>query len=326
MNTRWISRAAGVAILFAGLAAAGGAAKAPSAAPAPPGPQEEGNVTFFRTGPGPIGAGDEMDFVGFEAGPGGKTVTGAPFTATISVKRTQVLADGNRIDRTTTGSIARDSQGRVRRDMTLPAIGAFAAASQDAPHVIFINDVVSGTQYILEPDRKIAHDVRLIRRGGRIRVQPNAGGPDLKALGMPPDEAVGNVTTTSLGTQTINGVLAQGTRYTRTIPAGQIGNEKAILITTDRWYSPDLQMYVLTKTSDPMRGDSVRQLTDIQMGEPDPSLFQVPPGYAVQKGGVVTIHQSGGMVTIRRRMRRGAMPAPPPPPDDAPDLAPPPQN
>jgi hypothetical protein len=303
------SRTAGVALLLAVLASSGSAAKAQSPgqvtaqASAAPTPGED--VMYFRTGPGPLG--DAMDFVGFEAGLGGKVVTGAPFTATISVQRTQLLADGNQINRTTTGTIARDSQGRVRRDMTLPAIGAWTTVSQGAPHVIFINDVVSGAQYILEPDRKIAHEIRPFRGGKRIRIETN----------LAPPEDAGNVTTTSLGTQTINGVVAQGTRYTRTIPAGAIGNEKPIVVSTERWYSPDLQMYVLTKTTDPMRGNSVRQLTNIQMGEPDPSLFEVPSDYTVKKGKVLT---------IRRGRRLGAGPSmpPPPPPDDAPEMAPPP--
>ncbi len=306
MKVRNVSKAAGVAFLLAGLAGQAGAAKAQSTAPATPNPPPGENVMYFRTGPGPMGAGDAMDFIGFEAGLGGKTVTGAPFSATISTQRTQMLSDGNEINRTTTGKIARDSQGRVRRDMTLPAIGAWATTSQGAPHVIFINDVVSGTQYILEPDRKIAHEIRPFRGGKRIRIETKLARP----------EDAGNVTTTSLGTQTINGVVAQGTRYTRTIPAGQIGNEKPIVITTERWYSPDLQMYVLTKTTDPMRGNSLRQLTNIQMGEPDPALFQVPSDYTVKKGKVLR---------IRRRRRLGAGPAmpPPPPPDDAPEMAPP---
>jgi hypothetical protein len=309
MRIERISRAAGVALLLAALAS-GGAAMAQSTGAstvqAPPAPAPGENVMYFRTGPGPLGTGDAMDFIGFEAGLGGKVVTGAPFTATISVQRTQVLADGNEINRTTTGTIARDSQGRVRRDMTLPAIGAWATTSQRAPHVIFINDAVSGTQYILEPNRKIAHEIRPLRGGRRIRIERN--------LARPGDAR--NVTTTSLGTQTINGVLAQGTRYSRTIPAGAIGNEKPIVITTERWYSPDLQMYVLTKTTDPMRGNSVRQLTNIQMGEPNPSQFQVPPDYTVKKG---------NFLRIRRRRRLGAAPPlpPPPPPDDAPEMAPP---
>jgi hypothetical protein len=251
-----------------------------------------------------------MDFVGFDAGLGGKTITGAPFTATVSVQRTQALADGNQINTTTTGTIARDGQGRVRREMTLPAIGAFATKSEGAPHVIFINDVASGTQYILEPDRKIAHEVRLPRRGQAMHLerrleQQNNGATQVWAVRGKP---AGDVTTASLGTQTISGVFAQGTSYTRTIPAGAIGNEKPIVITTERWYSPDLQMNVMTKTTDPLRGNSVRQLTNIQMGEPDPALFQVPPDYTLKKGGRVRIRR-------RARMRPGA-PMPPPPPQN----------
>ena len=92
--------------------------------------------------------------MGFEAGFGGKTVTGAPFSATFSTQTTQALADGNQIQRSTTGTIARDSQGRTRRDMTLPAIGAWGTSGQAAPHAVFINDSVAGTQYILQPDQK----------------------------------------------------------------------------------------------------------------------------------------------------------------------------
>jgi hypothetical protein len=311
MKTRLAPRAIGIGCFLAGLAIFGGFASAQSRAQAPPpNPPGSDNVMFVRTG-GSMGPGDAMDFIGFEAGLGGNTVTGAPFTATISVQRTQTLADGNQINRSTTGTIARDSQGRVRREMTLAAIGAYATSDQGAPHVIFINDVVGGMQFILDPNRKIAHEVRLELR----RHLQRSGMRDKHGDDSPKN--AGDVTTTSLGTQTVNGVLAQGTRYTRTIPAGQIGNEKPIVITTERWYSPDLQLYVMTKTSDPVRGDSVRQLTNIQMGEPDPTLFQVPAGYAVQKGPVVR---------IRRRIRGLGAGAPAPPPDEGPELAPAPQN
>jgi hypothetical protein len=316
------STAAPTAIFLAGLMVAGcmiaqAQSTVPAAPPNPPGAGE--NVLYLRAGPGPLGAGDAMDFVGFEAGLGGNTVTGEPFTATINVQRTQTLADGNVISRTTTGTIARDSQGRVRRDMTLAAIGAFATTSPSAPHVIFINDVVSGEQYILEPNRKIAHEVRLMRQGSHMRAKRAAGqSPDNRQVWARSGQGVGDVTTTSLGTQTVNGVEAQGTRYTQTIPAGTIGNEKAIVITTDCWYAPELQMYVLTKTTDPMRGDSVRQLTNIQTGEPSASLFQVPPDYTLKKGGIVR---------IRRRARLGGSQGmPPPPPEDGPELAPSPDN
>jgi hypothetical protein len=85
----------------------------------------------------------------------------------------------------------------------------------------------------------------------------------------------------SLGTQTINGVSAQGTRYTRTIPAGQIGNDKPLTIVKEEWYSPDLQIVVLSKHSDPFTGTATYAVTNIQRTAPNATLFSVPSGYTV---------------------------------------------
>lgn len=226
-------------------------------------------------GPRPM-AFDEMGFVGFEAGIGGKTVTGAPFSATFSTQSTQTLADGNQIQRTTTGTFARDTQGRTRREMTLPGIGPMAASSGAPPHAVFIGDPVAGVNYILHADAKTADQLPMhLRKGNR-----NAADEPGFRKRFQNEE-----TTTDLGTQTINGVVAQGTRITRTIAAGQIGNVKPIVIVTERWYSSELQTYVMTKKTDPVMGDTVTQLTNIQRTEPDASLFKVPSDYAVSQGG-----------------------------------------
>ena len=92
--------------------------------------------------------------------------------------------------------------------------------------------------------------------------------------------------TEDLGTQTIARVSAQGTRYTRTIPAGQIGNEKPIVIVSEHWYSTDLQMVVMSKRSDPRFGETTYTLTNIQRTEPAASLFTVPADYTVTQGGM----------------------------------------
>ena len=86
-----------------------------------------------------------------------------------------------------------------------------------------------------------------------------------------------------LGTQTINGVAAQGQRFTHTIPAGQIGNEKAITIVHEIWYSNDLQRVVMSKRSDPWSGESTYSLTNIQRTEPNALLFSVPSDYTVKQ-------------------------------------------
>jgi hypothetical protein len=92
-----------------------------------------------------------------------------------------------------------------------------------------------------------------------------------------------------LGTQSIEGVMAEGTRVTFTIPAGKIGNERPIVTVNERWYSPELQTIVLTKNSDPRMGETTYRLTNINRSEPDPSLFQVPADYTVDEGGGVRL-------------------------------------
>jgi hypothetical protein len=261
---------AAITLLFAGSPSRAQSDAAATSAPPPPG----GGVMFERRGPGPMGF-DGMGFLGFEGGIAGKTVSGAPFTASFSTQETQTLTDGNKIETSTTGTMARDTQGRTRRDMTLPAIGPWAAAGKTPPQVSFINDPVVGTSYVLEADTKTARQMRGGHRGD------GNGGPGGEGKGT---EAKKETTTESLGTQTINGISAQGTRYTRTIPAGAMGNEKPIAIVTDRWYSPDLQITVMTKRTDPRMGETVFQLTNIQKQEPAATLFQVPSDYTIQQG------------------------------------------
>lgn len=262
------------------------AAQTAATAPPPQGPPPGGRDGFGGMGGGPD---DGIRFLGFEAGLGEKKVTGAPFSATFSTSTSQTLADGNKIQRTSTGSVARDSLGRMRREMTLPP-GPWADAEKTPPHVIFINDPVGGANYILKVDDKTG--TKFTPPADRQRPADPASPADANA---PEDK---DVVKASLGTQTINGVSAEGARTTRTIPAGAIGNANPIQITVEKWYSPSLQLYVMIKRSDPRSGDSVFQLTGIQTSEPAASLFQVPSDYTITAGS-------------KRRGHRGGPPPPP---------------
>jgi len=252
--------------------------RAQDSAPPPPPP---GPNVFYRAGrgvPGPGPGDDAVVFLGVEEGICGRTITGAPFSASFSTETKQVLADGNQILRNSTGTVARDSQGRTRRDMTLPGIGLLAGSNQAPPHVVMINDPVAGSQYVLEVDQKVARKMPLRHAG---KPGADAGNtPELRGRAV--DQS--HVTTAALGTQTINGVVAEGTRTTRTIPAGAIGNTNPIVITVERWYSADLQTVVMMKRSDPRMGETTFQLTNIQRQEPESSLFQVPADYTVKQG------------------------------------------
>jgi hypothetical protein len=93
-----------------------------------------------------------------------------------------------------------------------------------------------------------------------------------------------NGVTEQLGKQTIEGVEAEGTRTTITIPAGEIGNERPIEIVTERWYSPELQLVVMSRHSDPRTGETTYKLTNINRAEPAKSMFEVPAGYTITDG------------------------------------------
>ncbi|HEY0174609.1 MAG TPA: hypothetical protein VGB98_26570 [Pyrinomonadaceae bacterium] len=109
--------------------------------------------------------------------------------------------------------------------------------------------------------------------------------------------------TEKLEARSFDGVTAEGTRTTTTIPAGDLGNEQPINIVDERWYSPELQVVVMTRHSDPRAGETTYRLTNISRTEPAAALFQVPSDY--------TVKDNSAPPGVRRTFRR---PAPPPPP------------
>jgi hypothetical protein len=103
-----------------------------------------------------------------------------------------------------------------------------------------------------------------------------------------------------LGKQMIESVEAEGMRTTVTIPTGEIGNERPIEIVSERWYSPELQLVVMTRHSDPRQGETTYKLTNINRTEPAKSLFEVPSDY--------TIKESPSRVALPARVKKLANP------------------
>jgi len=218
--------------------------------------------------PGPRHGGGSMEFGWIEMGLLGKTVTGVPYSAQIVSQRSQSLSDGTHVTQQSTGAVYRDSAGRVRREMSLPALGSLTGSSQ-SPRAVFISDPVAGYHYVVHPDKKSV-DRMPMPPANATRERPGRWGRGQE-----------QVTNEALGTQTIAGVTAEGTRITRTIPVGAIGNDKAVQIVTERWFSTELQTVVLVKHSDPWMGESTVRLTNITRTEPAGSLFAVPSDYTV---------------------------------------------
>jgi len=238
-------------------------------------------------GPGTVAFGGQIELLGFGLR-GGKVVKGAPFTAVAVGWTKQTLADGTTISHKFESNLYRDAEGRFRKESTLPAIGPLSAGGK--PHsFVFVMDPVAGTAYELDPVRKVARKLsphkgepRKLPPGGDVRFEAGPGG-FVKFEKVGPDSDA-NLKKESLGTQTISGLNVEGTRYTRTIPAGQIGNDRALTIVKEEWYSPDLQMVVESKHTDPMFGQTTYSLTNIQRTAPDASLFVLPSDYTVKEG------------------------------------------
>jgi hypothetical protein len=263
-------------VLVVGLASVGTAAA------------QDRDVLFFRSGPlDPAGqAGGvavagvpfhfelPVDVLAVEPFDAGEPVTGAPYSAEMTTEILQQLADGNRIERRSTSSVARDGEGRVRREQQLAAIGPILP-QRDAP-IVTINDPVAKVHYSLDLTRKVA--IQSPPMFTRKIEGPVRAFPPTAAAAAP------ETRTEPLGTRDIEGLTAEGTRTVVTIPAGAIGNAAPIEMVSERWYSPELKILLLSRRSDPRFGETTYRLERIVREEPSAELFQVPPDFTIEKG------------------------------------------
>jgi hypothetical protein len=190
-------------------------------------------------------------------------VTGHPFSAETVVEESRRLYDGTLTTRQNRGAIYRDATGRVRRDQPLQMIGGVSVLGADnqPQMLVFITDLANRSQIFLDTNNKIARKNKL--------------------MDMPPPEppAPKDAQTESLGTKTVEGVSAVGTKNTFEIrlPGGKIAQA-----VSERWFSPELQTVVMSRHIDPMSGEHLFKLVNIKLGEPRADLFSVPAGYRLE--------------------------------------------
>ena len=248
------------------------------------------------------------------AGPAGVTnatasaaVKNSPFSADVVTQYDRTLDNGGHIRRETGGKIFRDSQGRMRTDTeTLPA----QPGAEKFEHIT-INDPVQKVIINLNPKMKTATIFHFGQGVGSMAIgMGNVAGAPVN-LAVPPGtksaqrNATSGVATTSkmgaklytttvdtkteaLGSRTIEGVSATGTRTTRIIDAGSVGNDKPIVSVSETWFSPELKMTVLTETDDGQSGHTTMKLINIVRTEPMAQLFQVPSDYTVKDSNPTT--------------------------------------
>ena len=240
-------------------------------------------------------------------------IAGAPFTADATTELTQVLSDGNRIEQRYSTSVARDGRGRTRREQEMALVGPLAvltskiyspagggrgggwvssSAPKEPQRLVVISDPVEHVSYTLYEATKEAlrsaplkvlklEELKVLDAKLKRAEADNLTALEAAKRAEAASAAQQGEVVEDLGTRQIEGVNARGTRATKTIPAGEIGNLGPINLVTERWFSEELGMAVRITRSDPRSGETVYRLTNIVRAEPPPDLFTVPPDYKI---------------------------------------------
>lgn len=244
----------------------------------------------------------------------GKPVKNAPYSAEEIRESQRTLGDGNQIVTKIISMYYRDSQGNTRKE-TLSAsgevqgvtihtaadntvytlsplnrlafklnhnkLGAKAAAFGAAAGTAIKARIEAQRKEGKPPavDNKAIEEIVIKRMPPNISVDPNLG-PQVAAA-MSEGKWASKASTKDLGVKTIDGVKAEGKLLSYEIPAGEVGNRKPIVVTSESWYSPELQIALYSKHSDARSGDAIYRLANLKREEPAAALFKVPSDYTV---------------------------------------------
>ncbi len=211
---------------------------------------------------------------------------GAPYSARKIFQQTQILPDGTKITRTEPDTLRyfRDSAGRERFEYPFRRPKNFPR-SRSLPVQVEILDPVAGYHYIFDEVNHIVHQGVMplstfkfsppFRKQSATATPPSPGGD-----GRP------RVMVEDLGTRVMDGIVVEGSRATTTHPPGSVGNDRPVTTMSEVWTSPDLGIPVVMISTDLSAAETIGRYFEISRKEPDPSLFQIPPGYRV-------VHETG---------------------------------
>jgi hypothetical protein len=191
----------------------------------------------------------------------------APFTATARIVFVRRLEDGSTITRKNHCLVARDSSGRVFRESRL-------LTHDDDEHqspltrILFINPV-SHERYACDPGGRVCR-VSAYHPFAPQRLSNYMGGN-------------GHTTHVPLGVSNVSGVQTVGSRDFTIIPAEQASTNRPITLAAEYWYSEQLGMNITLKRFDPRTGTQTFLLDQLNLGEPDPRLFEVPKGARITR-------------------------------------------
>jgi hypothetical protein len=195
-------------------------------------------------------------------------VKSLPFKARVEIETTKTLADGTTVTRKTVNIIARDKDGRTHNE----GRELISAAASKEPKLFYITlyDPETRVRTTLYPSNHLA---RTYQFPPPIPATPKASG-----RGAPSEPAV---KIEDLGNDVIFGFTVRIRRATKTYPPEMLGNDLPLVAVDEYWYAADIRLNLLVTHEDPRYGKQQLRVTEITVGDPDESLFQVPPDYKV---------------------------------------------
>jgi hypothetical protein len=208
----------------------------------------------------------------------GPIITNMPYSLERTIEHVRTLANGERSSTTDVAPMYRDSLGRRRLDSSL-FLGQY---SKEGLRIICIRDWIGEYEYILDPVNRVAHRMKMprsIAEGSPMRTRM-----DNVPLPPPPasPNAIPSALVESLGTQMIDGFLAEGRRIT--------AYDQPKVAVNEFWVNQKLEFVIRADNREANGVETIESLINVSHAEPDPALFQVPPDYKrVDESGPFTV-------------------------------------
>jgi hypothetical protein len=208
------------------------------------------------------------------------SVPGYPISGTIYVENTRTDSHGKTVIVRFPSKIYRDSKGRTRLEWDMTPLGE---TPKPGWFMIEIYDPTTRTSIHLQPSIKAAsmgHFPAPDEKPQQVCKDSDFPKIDPKDLAQ---VAIPQVSQEELAHDVVDGMAVRHGRESVKLARNSSGKNSAYARVTDYWFSRELQVFVLVKRSGPGKSQHIVKLSDISRGEPDPSLFTVPPGYQVSE-------------------------------------------
>jgi hypothetical protein len=199
----------------------------------------------------------------------------APFTAIVHAEWARPMPGGGNVISVNQRRVARDSRGRIYQERWL--LVPKDSGIESRMNVIQIADPDTHTHYnclmLEKPHRCILEDYADTAFAIYVPAH-GATGPLANNAGYQTHE--------DLGVRYVEGLDCTGSRDTATFAKGVFGNDSPVVATREFWHAARIGINLISLVSGPNVGTQSFKVTDVNLAEPDPSLFQLPAGFAVE--------------------------------------------